>query len=78
MANGDTEKLDLGAPKIEPDLEKQIRYEIDQQFPNLTSAEKEALVNSRLKISSPKSRPNLIKVDLGQGAGRKVKDELFE
>ena len=78
MANGETEKLNTGALKIELDLEKQIRFEIDQQFPNLTSSEKEALVKSRLKISSPQSRPNLIKVDLGQGAGRKIKEDLFE
>lgn len=78
MANGEIEKQDMGAPKIEPQLEEQIRHEVDQEYPNLTSAEKEAMVRSRLKISSPGARPNLIKVDLGDNASRKIKEDLFE
>ncbi len=78
MANGEFEKHEMGAPKIEPSLEKQIRHEVDQEYPHLTPSEKEAMVRSRLKISSSGSRPKLIKVDLGDNASRKIKDDLFE
>ncbi len=78
MANGDIEKHDMGAPKIEPNLEEQIRHEVDSEYSHLTPAEKEAIIQSRLKISNPAARPELIKVDLGDGVSRKVKENLFE
>lgn len=78
MANEDIEKRDFGAPKIEPSLEDRVRREVDTEYPRLTPAEKEAIIRSRLKISTPEGRPSLIKVDIGEDASRKVKDDLFE
>jgi hypothetical protein len=78
VANGDIEKQEMGAPKFDPDLEKQIRYEVEKEFSYLTPAEKEAMISSRLKISNPGTRPSLIQVDLGDDASRKIKEDLFE
>ncbi len=32
MAHGEIEKHDMGAPKIKPNLEEQIRHEVDSEY----------------------------------------------
>jgi hypothetical protein len=78
MINGEPEKHDFGAPKIDPDFEKEIRSEIDKEFPHLTPVERESLIRSRLRISSNTDKPILVQVELGEGASRKIKGDLFE
>lgn len=78
MINGEVEKQNVVAPKINEDLESQIRNEIERDYSHLTTIEKEALIRSRLKVSSPDMRPALVKVDLGESASKKLKDDLFE
>ncbi len=78
MANGELEEQNLGAPKISEDLESQIRNDSEREYTHLTTFEKEALIRSRLKISLPKLRPSLVKVDIGESASKKIKDDLFE
>ena len=36
------------------------------------------IIESRLKIHSNTGRPSLVKDDLGEGASKKIKDNLFE
>ena len=75
------EKLNTGAPDITKERmenEKKIRNEVESDFTTLTPEAREAIIQSRLKILDNPSRPKLIRVDLGENASRKSKDDLFE
>lgn len=78
MINGNPEKLELGAPKIDSELEIEIRSEVEKEFPHLTPIERESLIRSRLRISTNTDKPVLVQVNLGEGASRKIKGDLFE
>lgn len=58
-------------------IEDQIRQEVDKKYPFLTSEERESIIQSRVKLLN-QDRPSLIKVDLGENASKKIKDNLFE
>ncbi len=75
------EKLNTGAPDITKERmenEKKIRNEVESDFTTLTPEAREAIIQSRLKILDNPGRPKLIRVDLGENASRKSKDDLFE
>ena len=75
------DKLNAGAPDIrkkQDEIERQIREEVERDLSHLTPAAREAVVQSRLEIIIGSDSPKLVKVDLGENAGKKVKDSLFE
>ncbi len=76
MSQGEIEKQNLGAPKVE--TEQEIHNEIESAYPFLSPEAKKALIESRLKILSNPIRPELVKADLGKNASKKAKDNLFE
>ncbi len=59
------------------EIKKQIRSEIENEFPDLSPEERAAMIESRLKILSNSTRPNLIKVDIGDHASDETKSDLF-
>lgn len=80
MAELEKEQLNAGAPdltKKEEEMEKQIRKEIDKELPHLTPEAKESVLRSRLGILNGTDTSKLIKTDLGEKAGKKVKDSIF-
>ena len=77
MSTDETKKRALSAPKNEQDLESQIRVEVEHEFPNLTAAEKAAIVRSRLKVATPTVRPAVVKIDLGKNSSRRIKEDLL-
>jgi hypothetical protein len=78
---GDIEKIEAGAEdlaKQRSDMEQKIRREIDAELGDLDADAKEAVIQSRLKILDNPGRPNLVRADLGENAGRNSKKGLFE
>lgn len=43
--------------------EKELRQEIDKEYPYLTGPEKEAMLRSRMKILYPDTESKLIQID---------------
>ncbi len=58
-------------------MEKQIRKEIEKELPHLTPEAKESVLRSRIGILQGTDISKLVKVDLGENAGKKVKDSIF-
>lgn len=80
MTELEKDQLDAGAPdykKRDEEMEKQIRKEIDKELPHLTPEAKESVLRSRLGILNGTDTSKLIKTDLGENAGKKVKDSIF-
>ncbi len=67
---------DLGKQREE--IERQIREEVENELGHLTPIARETVVQSRLKLVIGGNRPELVRTDLGENAGKKVKDLLFE
>lgn len=81
MSQSEIEKMNFGAPdytKKQEELEQSIRKEVESSFPHLPSEMKEAIIISRIKSLNNTEKPNLVKVDLGENAGKKTKEGLFE
>jgi hypothetical protein len=81
MTDLEKEQLNAGAPdykKKQDEMERQIRQEVEKELGHLSPAARETVIRSRLNIQSDIERPELVKVDLGENAGKKVKDTLFE
>lgn len=58
--------------------EKKIYDEVDAEFPYMSPEGRDSVVRSRLSIAKNAGKlPELIKVDLGPNASRKVKRQLF-
>jgi hypothetical protein len=75
------EPLKAGAPKLDIEREKverDIRNEVEKSFSHLPKEVREAIISSRVGILNNPGKPELVKVDLGKDAGRKIKDDLFE
>lgn len=75
--DGNTEQASFGAPDLGR-LENELRQTIEAELPFLTPEAREAVLQSRLKILSNATPAKLIKVDLGEDASKKVKENLFE
>jgi hypothetical protein len=81
MSQGEIEKNKASAHdlrKKQAKQEQQIRQEVEAMFPDMGPEAQEAIIQSRLKILNNPGRPTLIQVDLGEGASKKAKDDLFE
>ncbi|MGZ3747176.1 MAG: hypothetical protein ACXWRE_07400 [Pseudobdellovibrionaceae bacterium] len=81
MSQNEIERIEAGAPDFKRKLaeqEQQIRQEVGSAFPEMSPEAQEAIIQSRLKILINPGRPSLIKVDLGESASKKAKDDLFE
>jgi hypothetical protein len=75
--------INAGAPdlgKKNGPLENEIRKQVENDLPHLSPEGKESVIRSRLGILSENGTDtsNLVKVDLGDNAGRKVKESLIE
>lgn len=80
MSQSEYEKLDLGAPDLKKNWEEQeqlIRKEIEEKLHHLTPEAREAIIQSRLSILINPARPQVPQVDLGEGASKKIKENLF-
>lgn len=80
MTETEKDQLNTGAPdyrKKQEEMERQIRKEIEKELPHLTPEAIESVLRSRLGILEGTKTTNLIKVDLGENAGKKVKDSIF-
>ena len=81
MSQHEQEALNLGAPDLQRDLEKQeeiIRNEVNSKLPHLSPEARESIIQSRLSILINPTRPKITQVDLGENDSRKVKEDLFE
>lgn len=81
MSQGEHEKLEFGAPDLKKDREKQehvIRKEVNDKLAHLTPEARESIIQSRLSILISPMRPQIPQVDLGEGASRKIKEDLFD
>lgn len=75
------DQINVGAPdyqKKQDDVERKIREEVERDLGHLPPAARESVIQSRLGILNGTDLNKLVKVDLGEDAGRKIKDSLFE
>lgn len=75
------DSIQTGAPDLKKqreDLEREIRAEIESTLGHLSTEIKEAMIRSRVSIAMNSGKSELVKVDLGENAGRRIKDHLFE
>lgn len=80
MADLDKNQLNTGAldyRKKQEEMEKQIRKEVEQELPHLTPEARESVLRSRIGVLKGTDTTKLIKADLGEDAGKKVKDSIF-
>lgn len=83
MSQGEIEfdKMKTGAPDLNKSIEEQeqaIRQEVNKTLPHLSSEARESIIQSRIGILRNPTRPQIVQVDLGENASRKVKEGLFE
>lgn len=81
MIDIEKNKQHAGAPdyrKQLEEIERQIRSEVERDLGHLPPAAREAVIQSRIGIAISDDPTVLVKVDLGENAGKKVKGNLFE
>lgn len=76
MSHGEIEKINAGAEDLNQ-LDQKIQREVEAEFPYLTPEARRAIIRSRLLIISPPAEKP-VRVDLGENASKKAKDNLFE
>ncbi|MDZ4660708.1 MAG: hypothetical protein SGJ18_03730 [Pseudomonadota bacterium] len=82
MSELEKNRLNASAPDYRKKIEqmgKDIRKRVETDLPHLSPDAKESVIRSRLGILSEggTDTSKLVKVDLGENAGKKVKDSLF-
>ncbi len=81
MTDLEKTRLNTGAPdyqKKQEEMERKIREQVENELGHLSPAAREAVIQSRLGILNGTDSAKLIKIDLGENAGKKVKGSLFE